>query len=151
MAAIQLRELCGVRAGDKGDISNVALFAYSDEAYRAIRREVTAERVKEHYGDLVGGSVVRYEVPKLLALNFVMQAALGGGGPSSLRTDNLGKSMGGALLRLEIAVPASVAANAPRRRPHVDLSVPRPCDVTHDGVADDADSSHEDADVHVGQ
>jgi len=117
---VQLRDLCGTRAGDKGDISNVALFAYSDEAYDAIVREVTAERVKAHFESMVQGDVVRYEAPNVLALNFVMHGALGGGGPRSLRSDNLGKTMGGALLRLEIDVPDDVAATAPRRRPPID-------------------------------
>ncbi len=119
VARIQLRDLCGTRAGDKGDISNVALFAYDEEAYEAIRAEVTADRVKQHVGSLVLGEVRRYEAPNVLALNFVMERALGGGGPRSLRSDNLGKTLGGALLRMEIDVPASVAAAAPRRRPVV--------------------------------
>lgn len=119
VARIQLRDLCGTRAGDKGDISNVALFAYDEEAYEAIRAEVTADRVKRHVGSLVLGEVRRYEAANVLALNFVMERALGGGGPRSLRSDNLGKTLGGALLRMEIDVPASVAASAPRRRPVV--------------------------------
>jgi hypothetical protein len=113
-ARIQLRDLCGTRAGDKGDISNVALFAYD-----AIRAEVTADRVKRHFGSIVLGQVRRYEAANVLALNFVMERALGGGGPRSLRSDNLGKTLGGALLRMEIDVPAEVAAKAPRRRPVV--------------------------------
>jgi hypothetical protein len=48
-----------------------------------------------------------------------MERALGGGGPRSLRSDNLGKTLGGALLRMEIEVPADVADEAPRRRPVV--------------------------------
>jgi hypothetical protein len=119
MARIQLRDLCGTRAGDKGDISNVALFAYDEAAYDAIRGEVTAERVKHHFGSLVLGPVRRYDAANVLALNFVMERALGGGGPRSLRSDNLGKTLGGALLRMEIEVPAEVAAGAPRRRPVV--------------------------------
>ncbi len=117
MTAIQLRDLCGTRAGDKGDIANIALFAYDAAAYDAIRREVTTERVRAHFGSLVTGEVTRYEAPTLLALNFVLRGALGGGGPRSLRSDNLGKTLGGALLRMEIDVPAAVAAHAPRRRP----------------------------------
>ena len=119
MVDIQLRDLCGARAGDKGDISNIALFAYSEQAYEAVRREVTAKRVAAHFAGFVTGPVVRYEVPNLLALNFVMSGALGGGGPRSLRSDNLGKSLGGALLRMVIPVPHDVAAAAPRRRPDV--------------------------------
>jgi hypothetical protein len=113
---IQLRDLCGTRAGDKGDISNVALFAYSQDAFEAIVTEVTADRVKEHFGTLVTGRVRRYEMPNVRALNFVMEGALAGGGPRSLRSDNLGKTLGGALLRMEIDVPEPVAEAAPRNR-----------------------------------
>jgi hypothetical protein len=119
VARIQLRDLCGTRAGDKGDISNIALFAYDEPAFDAIRTEVTAARVKRHFGSLVLGDVRSYEAANVLALNFVMERALGGGGPRSLRSDNLGKTLGGALLRMEIEVPDSVAATAPRRRPVV--------------------------------
>jgi hypothetical protein len=118
VARLRLRDICATRAGDKGDISNVAIFAYDDAGFAAIRAEVTAERVKAHFGTMVTGDVVRYEARNLLALNFVMQGALGGGGPRSLRSDNLGKTLGGALLRLEIDVPDEVAAN-PRPRPEV--------------------------------
>jgi hypothetical protein len=111
---IQLRDLCGVRSGDKGDISDLSLFADDDAAYDAIRSQVTAERVKAHFGDLVTGDVVRYEVPNVWALKFVMQGALGGGGPRSLRADNLGKTLGGALLRMRVEVADEVAAGAPR-------------------------------------
>ena len=114
MAMMQLRDLCGVRSGDKGDISDLSLFADDDAAYEVIRREVTAERVAAHFGELVQGSVTRHEVPNVWALKFVMDRALGGGGPQSLRADNLGKTLGGALLRLEIDVPDDVAAAAPR-------------------------------------
>ena len=115
---MQLRELCGYRAGDKGDIANVAIFADDDETYSLIAREVTSERVKEHFGSMVQGRVDRYEVPNVRALNFVLYGALGGGGPRSLRSDSLGKTLGGALVRLEIDVPASLAG---RRRARPDL------------------------------
>ena len=109
MARVQLRELCGYRAGDKGDIANVAIFADDDETYELIRREATAERVKEHFGAMVHGRVDRYEAANVRALNFVMHGALGGGGPRSLRSDALGKTLGGALVRLEIDVPDALA------------------------------------------
>lgn len=115
MARIQLRDLCGARSGDKGDISDVSLFADDDAAYDAIRNEVTAERVKEHFGGLVKGSVERYEARNVLALKFVMHEALGGGAPRSLRSDNLGKTHGASLLRMWIEVPDDVAAAARRR------------------------------------
>jgi hypothetical protein len=118
MARLRLRELCGYRAGDKGDIANVAIFADDDETYALIRREVTAERVKAHFGGMVRGRVDRYEAPNVLALNFVLHDSLGGGGPSSLRSDNLGKSLGGSLVRMEIEVPDALAGRR-RSRPDV--------------------------------
>ena len=116
MARIQLRDLCGARSGDKGDISDLSLFADDAAAYDAIKAEVTAERVKAHFGDLVQGEVVRYEARNVLALKFVMQQALGGGAPRSLRSDNLGKTHGAALLRMWVDVPDDVAAGARRRQ-----------------------------------
>ena len=118
-ARLQLRELCGYRAGDKGDIADVAIFADDEERYEVILREVTAERVKEHFGAMVLGDVDRYEARNVLALNFVLHDALGGGGPRSLRSDSLGKTMGGALVRMEIDVPGGFAD---RRRPRPDVS-----------------------------
>ena len=116
MARIQLRDLCGARPGDKGDISDISLFADDEAAYEAIKAEVTAERVKAHFGELVRGDVERFEARNVLALKFVMQEALGGGAPRSLRSDNLGKTHGAALLRMWIEVPDDVAKNAKRRR-----------------------------------
>ena len=115
MKHIQLRDLCGVRSGDKGDISDISLFADDGPAYEAIRQEVTAEVVKAHFGDLVKGRVDRFEAPNVLALKFVLYEALGGGAPRSLRSDNLGKTLGASLLRLWVDVPDPVAQGASRR------------------------------------
>ena len=65
-------------------------------------REVTSERVKQHFGELVRGEVERFELPNLGALNFLLHGALGSGGSISLRTDAQGKTFGAALLSLEI-------------------------------------------------
>lgn len=119
MGRIALRELCGFRSGDKGDISNIALLADDGAVYECIVREVTADRVREHFGSFVRGAVERYEVPNVLALNFVLHNALGGGAPRSLRGDQLGKSLGGSLVRLEIEVPDELAT---RRRPRPDVT-----------------------------
>ena len=119
MARLPLRELYGYRAGDKGDIADVAIFADDDETYDVIVREVTADRVKEHFGSMVRGAVERYEARNVLALNFVLRDALGGGGPRSLRSDSLGKTLGGALVRMEIDVPDALAG---RRRPRPDVT-----------------------------
>ncbi len=122
MARIQLRDLCGVRSGDKGNISDLALFADDNDAFAAIREVVTADRVKQHFGSLVHGSVERYEAANVLALKFVMHDALGGGGPRSLRSDNLGKTLGTALLRMWVEVPDGVAAGARRTKAPIDRS-----------------------------
>src|SRR3954464_11454490 len=121
MASLRLNEICGFRSGDKGDTADIALFAYDDGGYDLIVREVTAERVKAHFGSLVHGEVVRYEAANVRALNFVLRGALGGGGPRTLRSDNLGKSLGGALVRLEVDVPDAVAADL-ERRPKPDVA-----------------------------
>ncbi len=118
MARLPLRELCGFRSGDKADIANIALFAEDQDVYDLIRREVTAERVQAHFGAMVIGRVDRYEAANVLALNFVLHGALGGGGPRSLRSDSLGKTLGGALVRLEIEVPDELAGRR-RARPDV--------------------------------
>ncbi|MFM8236874.1 MAG: hypothetical protein ACKOBG_03830 [Actinomycetota bacterium] len=118
MAPVALRELCGYRSGDKGDIVNIALLADDAEVYALICREVTAERVQAHFGAMVRGRVDRYEAANVLALNFVLHGALGGGGPRTLRTDNLGKTLGGALVRLKIEAPEPLASRR-RARPDV--------------------------------
>ena len=87
MPPLALREICGYRSGDKGDIVNVSLFADDDETYAVIRQEVTAARVKAHFGTMVRGRVDRYEADNVRALNFVLHEALGGGGPRTLRAD----------------------------------------------------------------
>ena len=101
---IPLHTIAHARSGDKGDASNIGLIAYKPENYTILAREVTAARVKEHFSDLVKGDVVRYELPNLGALNFLLYEALGGGGTLSLRIDAQGKTMGAGLLSMEIEV-----------------------------------------------
>ena len=114
MASVPLREVCGVRSGDKGDISDLTLFADDDETYELLLREVTVDRVGAHFGSMVTGSIERYEARNVRALKFVLRGALGGGGPRSLRSDNLGKTLGAALLRLRVDVPEPVLARSVR-------------------------------------
>ncbi len=101
---MKLSEIAHTRSGDKGDTVNIGVIAYRAEDYPVLVREVTAERVKAHFGELVKGNVVRYELPNLGALNFLLEEALGGGGTLSLRVDAQGKTFGAALLRMEIEV-----------------------------------------------
>jgi len=87
-----LSRIAHTRSGDKGDTCNIGVIAWEDRFYPILLREVTAERVKRHFGPLVRGQVERYELPNLCALNFLLHGALGGGGTVSLRTDAQGKT-----------------------------------------------------------
>jgi len=102
---IRVADLAHGRSGDKGDTCNVGLVAYDEAGYRRLCRELTAERVQAHYGNLVLGTVTRYEMPGIRALNFVLTRALDGGGTMSLRSDHLGKVMYAWLLRMELNGP----------------------------------------------
>lgn len=101
---IQLTQLAHARSGDKGDTANVGLIALKEEFYPLLTREVTAARVKEHFGPLCKGEVERFELPNLSALNFLLHESLDGGGTLSLMTDAQGKTFSTALLRLRIEV-----------------------------------------------
>lgn len=109
MKRVPLVHLAHARSGDKGDTANVGVIAYEPAHYELLRKELTAQRVKAHLGQLVRGEVQRFELPKIWALNFLLHEALGGGGTLSLRTDSQGKVLSSALLRLEIDVPDDVA------------------------------------------
>jgi hypothetical protein len=99
-----LRTIAHTRSGDKGDTSNIGVIALKPEHYRVILREVTPERVKEFFGDLVKGKIERFELPNLGAINLLLHEALGGGGTVSLRVDAQGKTYGAALLRMEVEI-----------------------------------------------
>ena len=102
---IELLKLAHARSGDKGDTANVGVIALKDEFYPLLVREVTAEKVKEHFGAMVKGKVERFELPNLGALNFLLHESLGGGGTLSLMTDAQGKTFSTALLRMKIDIP----------------------------------------------
>ena len=101
---VSLFKLAHARSGDKGDTANVGVIALKDEFYPLLVREVTAEKVKEHFGEMVKGKVERFELPNLKALNFLLHESLGGGGTLSLMTDAQGKTFSTALLRMSIDV-----------------------------------------------
>ena len=107
---IQLLKLAHARSGDKGDTANVGLIALKDEYYPLLVREVTADRVKTHFGEIVKGGVERFELPNLKALNFLLHESLGGGGTRSLMTDAQGKTFSTALLRMYVEVAEDEAA-----------------------------------------
>jgi len=111
---IELTKLAHARSGDKGDTANVGIIALKDEYYPLLVREVTAEKVKEHFGPMVKGKVERFELPNLGALNFLLHESLGGGGTLSLMTDAQGKTFSTALLRMEIDVAEDEVDNSLR-------------------------------------
>jgi hypothetical protein len=99
-----LGTIAHTRSGDKGDTSNIGVIALRPEHYPVILREVTPERVKEFFGEMVKGKVERFELPNLGAINLLLHKALGGGGTVSLRIDAQGKTYGAALLRMEVDI-----------------------------------------------
>lgn len=99
---MKLREIAHSRTGDKGNISNISVIAHNPEQYPILEKYVTAERVKEFFSDIVKGDVVRYKLPSIGALNFVLHSALGGGVTRTLFLDAHGKSLSSALMNLEI-------------------------------------------------
>jgi len=109
MARIKLLKLAHARSGDKGDTANVGLIALKPEYYPILVKQVTAERVKDHFKGICLGEVERFEVPNLGALNFLLHQSLDGGGTLSLKTDAQGKTYSSALLRMEVDVDESVA------------------------------------------
>ena len=100
---MKLREIAHGRAGDKGSVNNISVIAYDVRDYPRIAREVTAGRVRDHLADLIEGEVIRYELPHLGALNFVVERPSGRGVTQTLALDAHGKSLSSALLDLEIA------------------------------------------------
>ena len=95
---MKLWDIAHSRTGDKGNISNISLIAYDPKDYALLKERVTAERVKEHFKGMVKGEVVRYELPNIHALNFVMYAALGGGVTRSLSIDMHAMGLSSSLL-----------------------------------------------------
>ena len=102
---VRLLDIAHARSGDKGDTANVGLIALRPEWFPLLSREVTRQRVKEHFHGVIAGDVERFELPNLRALNFLLHGALDGGGTLSLKTDAQGKVFSTALLRMRIDVP----------------------------------------------
>ncbi len=105
---ITLSQICHTRSGDKGDTANIGLIAKKNEYYQTIKEYVTAEAVKKHFDGICLGKVERFELPNLNALNFLLYETLGGGGTVSLKNDAQGKTLGLALLKMEIEINEKV-------------------------------------------
>ncbi len=105
MAKVKLMQIAIARSGDKGSGSNVGIMAKSQEAYEFLVKQLTTERVKEHFKEICMGKVERFELPNLRALNFLLHDSLGGGGTETQKTDAQGKVHGLAMLHMELDVP----------------------------------------------
>lgn len=99
---MKLREIACSRSGDKGEVSNICVFVYDPADYDLLRTRLTAGVVRQHFGSLVQGDVVRYELPLAHGFNFVLDRALDGGVSMTLRVDPHGKSFQSLILELEL-------------------------------------------------
>ncbi|WPB57343.1 hypothetical protein [Xylophilus sp. GOD-11R] len=107
---VLLQHIAHARSGDKGNTSNIAVFAYASAFYPLLKEQLTAERFKAFYRGAIQGEVIRHEVDNIEALNFVCHGALGGGVSRSLSLDNYGKALSAAVLGFEMDVPDELAS-----------------------------------------
>lgn len=107
---VQLQHVAHTRSGDKGNTSNISVFAYEPEFYELLKEQLTANDFKAFYRDAIKGEVIRYEVDAIDALNFVAHGALGGGVSRSLCLDNYGKALSAAVLGFPIEVPDTLCS-----------------------------------------
>lgn len=105
---IRLADIAHARSGDKGDTGNVGVIARRKEYYPILAKYLTAERVQAHFAGIAFGRVERFELPNLWALNFLLHNALGGGGTISLKHDAQGKTLGSAMLRMELDIEEQI-------------------------------------------
>ncbi len=104
MNKIALSKIASVRSGDKNDMVNIGVVAYSTDDYQLLKTHLTTDIVQIHFGDLIKGKITRYEWDAIESLNFVCEGALDGGASRSMRMDTLGKNFSSHLLRLELNI-----------------------------------------------
>jgi len=109
---VLLRELAFARSGDKGDVSDVGIMAKSKNIYDLLVKTLTPEKIREHFKGMVKGDVEVYPMPNINSIEIVLRQALGGGATCTLRFDQTGKSMGQALLRLQVEADDSLVQEA---------------------------------------
>tara|TARA_B100000029_G_C17551128_1_gene950160 strand:+ start:103 stop:444 length:342 start_codon:yes stop_codon:yes gene_type:complete len=102
---IKLKDIAGARSGDKGKSSNVGIYFYDPNIYLWAKKNITEKLIKNHFSEIVQGEVIRYELDNILALNFILNDSLGGGGSETLINDAQGKTHGQAALLLDIELP----------------------------------------------
>ena len=118
MSFVRLAEIAHARSGDKGNHANVGVIAYTPAGFEFLGRYLTEARIAEYLLPLRPTSVERFEMPGILAYNFVLRDVLAGGASRSLRTDSQGKVLSAALLEMQVPAPANVSEmlrNGPKR------------------------------------
>ena len=108
-SCIRLGEIAHARSGDKGNHANLGVVAYTPTGYAFLCEHLTAEVVAAFFASLGLTRVERFELPKVLALNFLLFEVLGGGASRSLRIDTQGKLLGTAALEIELPAPPNLA------------------------------------------
>ena len=111
---VKLREVAFARSGDKGNTSNVGVVPYREEDLPLLAEQLTVERIKDLFGPVLHGSVTRYELPGISALNFVLTEALSGGVSRSLGQDLHGKAYASLVLDVDLVVPDDLPLRSDR-------------------------------------
>jgi hypothetical protein len=116
MPTTSLREIAHARSGEKGNSSTISVIAYDLADYALLREQVTEAAVRALYGPITRGSITRYEVPRIGALNFVLEDVLEGGRSRTLAFEESGKALSSLMLTLPMQVPAGHVGRAQRVR-----------------------------------
>lgn len=110
-----LRDIAHARSGDKGNHANIGVIAYNQAGYDYLKQELTEKKMEKFFSSLSPRQVIRYELPNLLAFNFILEGVLDGGGSRSLRIDAQGKALGQAVLEMPLQLPTDVLQAAKKR------------------------------------
>lgn len=102
---VRIIDLCLARSGDKGNMANIGVIARNETIYEFIKGYFTAGFIKHIFQEFCRGKVIRYELDNLMALNFLLEESLDGGGTQSLMVDAQGKTFASALLNCEVEIP----------------------------------------------
>ena len=113
MSSILLHRMAHARTGDKGNHSNISLYAYRPDDFPLLVEQITEQRVAELFAARRPTSVRRYLLPNLHGMNFVLENVLDGGVNDSLNLDMHGKALSSLLLTLEVTVEDAAAYERP--------------------------------------
>ena len=106
---INLGDVAYTRSGDKGPNVNIGIIFINEELYKWALKNITDSLVKNYFSDMVKGSVIRYELPNLNALNFILNDSLDGGGSDTLNNDAQGNTFGQVISLMELDIPEELA------------------------------------------